>query len=94
MVKTTGTTHLRSFASYSPEQHRLYVYLLNTAPGLQEVDLKIALQGRQEVVMARELFGVGPDDVDPVWRECEPWKHPTRFRVRGTSITVIEYDFN
>lgn len=93
MVKTTGTTHLRSFASYSPELNRLYVYLINTAPGPREVDLNIALQGSPEVVMARELFGEGPDDVDPVWQACEPWSDPTRFRVRGTSITMVAYDF-
>jgi hypothetical protein len=92
MVKTTGTVHLRTFASFSPEEQRLYIYLINTDPGIQAVDLKIALPGSAEIVMARELLGEGPDDVDPVWQECEMWKNPTRFRVKGTSITVVEYN--
>jgi hypothetical protein len=54
--------------------------------------LKIAWHGTPEIVMARELVGEGPDDVDPVWQPCEPGKNPGRIRVKGTSITVIEYD--
>jgi hypothetical protein len=93
MVKTTGTVHLRSFASFSPSDERLFLYLINTAPGIQAVELKIAMPGRPEVAVARELFGDGPEDVDPVWQECEPWKNPTRFSIKGNSITVIEYGF-
>jgi len=94
MVKTSGTVHLRSFASYSPDEQRVYVYIINTDPEIRPVELKIGSSGNPEVMMARELVGNGPDDVDPVWRDCEPWKRPTRFRVRGTSITVIEYQIN
>jgi hypothetical protein len=94
MVKTTGTVHLRSFASFSPSDGRLFVYLINTAPGIQAVELKIAMQGNPEVALARELVGNSPEDVDPVWQECEPWNNPTRFSIKGNSITVIEYGLN
>lgn len=93
MVKTTGTIHIRTFASYSPDARQLFVYLINTLPGSQPLRLNIGKIGSPEIVMARELVGDGPDDLEPLWQECDHWKDPTRILVSGTSITVIEYHF-
>ena len=70
MVKTTSMLHLRTFASYVPEEKKLYVYLMNMLAESQAVSLNIEKYKVQSVGQAWELLGTGPDDVDPVWREC------------------------
>lgn len=94
MVGTTFTLHQRTFASFSPEGHRLFVYIVNKSPDPQIIELNIDHPGIPELRLAWELFGEGPDDVEPVWQECEPWMDPLRIPVKGTSITVIEYTLN
>ena len=94
MVKTTSTIHLRSFASYSPDQKRLYVYILNKLDREQNIDLRIDHPGKPELRLAKELVGEGPDDLEPIWQECERRRDPARVRVKGTSITVLEYRLN
>lgn len=91
MVRTTSTLHLRTFASYTPDKNRLYVYLLNKAPEELSVELMIDAPGHPEIVTAHELVGDGPDDVEPVWRETGRSEDPVQVRVSGTSITVLEY---
>ena len=91
MVGTTSTLHLRTFASFTPEENRLFVYIINKLPGDQSIDLDIVHSGKPEIVQARELVGEGPDDMEPVWQGCEAWKDPVTFQVKGTSITLIEY---
>jgi hypothetical protein len=91
MVKTTGTTHLRSFASYSPGNQRLFVYLLNMVDEEQQVDLVFDLPGELEVTFAGELVGEGPDDMEPVWQEFKTVNDPSSISVKGTSITVVAY---
>ena len=91
MVKTTSTLHQRTFASMVPEENRLYVYILNKSGEPEPVSLNIADAGKLELITAHELFGESPDDMEPVWQECVRWDDPTRFTVKGTSITVVEY---
>jgi hypothetical protein len=91
MVRTTSTLHLRTFASYSPDEAQLFVYIINKSPDTQSIDLQINKTGGPNLVLAMELVGDGPRDVDPVWQECEAWNDPTNITVKGTSITVIEY---
>ncbi len=91
MVHTTSTTHLRTFASFSAEKNRLFVYIINKLPEDQSIELNIVHPGKPDLVQARELVGDGPDDVEPLWLECEPWKDPVMIQVKGTSITLIEY---
>jgi alpha-N-arabinofuranosidase len=91
MVKTTSTLHLRTFASYTPADKNLCVYIINKSPEPQSIDLDIKAKDKPSQVSAMELVGEGPDDVNPVWQECDRGKDPTRFNVKGTSITVVEY---
>ncbi len=91
MVKTSSTLHQRTYASYTPDEKRLFVYIINKSPDPQSIDLKIGFEGKPAVLQAHELFGSGPGDVDPVWQECEAWNDPVKIEVKGTSITVIEY---
>lgn len=94
MVKSTGTTALRSFASFSPGEGKIYVYLLNMMDADQSIELSIDHPGKPELIFAGELAGSGPDDVEPIWREITPAVNHDRFSLSGTSITVLEFKIN
>ena len=83
--------HLRSFASYMPEEKRLYVYLMNMLEKPQPISIKIEGYDVESILQAWELVGKGPDDVDPVWQKCTAFSDPLNVRVSRTSITVLEY---
>jgi alpha-N-arabinofuranosidase len=91
MVKSTTSLHVRTFASYSPDEGRLYVYLMNMLEKPQSVLLVMRDYEVESVLQAMELAGNSPDDVDPVWRECGMPADPLEVTVSGTSITVLEY---
>jgi alpha-N-arabinofuranosidase len=91
MVKSTSSVHLRSFASYVPDENRLFVYLMNMVEEPQSISLDLVGYDVEALAMARELAGDGPDDVHPVWQECGEFPDPLNLRVSGTSITVLEY---
>ncbi|HWR74132.1 MAG TPA: hypothetical protein VN276_00745 [Bacteroidales bacterium] len=67
MVRTTGTLHIRSFASYTPADNYLYVYLMNKAEQAVLAELKIESEAVAGVESFGQLTGKGPDDVNPVW---------------------------
>lgn len=92
MVKTTSTVHIRSFASYSPEEKRLFVYIMNMMENPEYVTLDIGQKKVSSVIRSWEMVGKGADDCNPVWQEITDSKKSLRFQVKGTSITVIEYE--
>lgn len=91
MVKTTSTVHLRSFASYSPDTRRLYVYLINKSP--TETTILPDLPGFNILskIDAWELTSSGPDDVNPAWQKSVVLLPDGREQVKSTSIKVIQY---
>jgi hypothetical protein len=91
MVKSTSTVHLRTFASFVPEENRLYVYLMNMVEEPQTVSLDFDGYEVDSLLQAWELVGEGPDDVDPVWQKYARGEDPLNIRINGTSITVFEY---
>jgi hypothetical protein len=94
IVKTTSTMHIRSFASYSPEEKRMFVYIMNMMENPEYVTLDIGQNKINSVIQAWDLVGKGPDDCNPVWQEFPELEKTLRFQVKGTSITVIEYNLN
>jgi hypothetical protein len=94
MVKSSGNTFVRTFASYSPDKGKLFVYLLNTSGEEQTVNLDIQHPGEPSLRFVGELAGEGPGDVNPVWKELLPWKDPLKFTLESTSITVLDYCMN
>jgi hypothetical protein len=94
MVKSTGTVFVRTFASYSPDEDRLFVYILNVLAGPQDIEIGIHHPGKPDLVFAGQLSGEGPDDLEPVWEELPRMKDPLNVRVKGSSITVLEYQLN
>jgi hypothetical protein len=91
MVKSTSTVHLRTFASFVPEENRLYVYLMNMVEEPQTVSLDFDGYEVDSLLQAWELVGEGPDDVDPVWLKYARGEDSLNIRINGTSITVFEY---
>jgi hypothetical protein len=69
MVRTASTLQLRSFASYTPAEDYLYVYLMNKAEQAVLADLKIESEAVAGVESFGQLTGKGADDVDPVWND-------------------------
>ena len=92
MVRTTGTIHIRSFASYNPGEEMLYVYLINKAE--ENVPVNLSIEGRrmQSVERFGQLTGTGPDDVDPVWQDNLqlPVKNLKVLELPGVSISVLK----
>lgn len=69
MVRTTSTLHIRTFASYSPAEKILYVYLLNKAEAPLSINLQISDHSVAGVESYGQLTGQGSGDVDPVWND-------------------------
>ncbi len=91
MVKTTSSVHVRSFASIKPSGKKLFVYLVNKNSAAKTIQLNIPNRRIKSVVQAGELFGKNAADLHPVWRKFKAGKEANYIRVKGTSITVIEY---
>lgn len=92
MVSTTGTLHIRSFASFSPDEKNLYVYLLNKNQVPARVKLIVNGYLIDKVEACGQLTSDGPDDVDPVWNDnVSLVKRDLRnIELPGTSISVIK----
>jgi alpha-L-arabinofuranosidase len=91
MVSSTGTVHIRSFASYSPEEKLLYVYLLNKSQVPVNIRLIIDKYSVVNVESIGQLTGKGPDDVNPVWNDHVSFtrKNLKNFELPATSISVL-----
>ena len=91
MINTTSTTHMRSYASYTPDQKRLYVYLINKINKAMDVQLEITNQEVKFVNQAWELTSKGPDDKNPTWKEIKIANKTGKINISGTTIMVIDY---
>lgn len=96
MVKTTATKHIRSFASYSPDEDVLYVYLLNKDGEPSHVKLKIDGYKIETVEKAGQLTSNGPDDTDPLWNDNLILSKDdlSKMELPGSSISVIRLKTN
>jgi hypothetical protein len=92
MVRTTGTLNIRSFASYSPDESCLYVYLLNKNLKPSNVKLMIGGHSVEKVQMCGQLNAKSPDDEHPVWNDHVSLskKDLKNFELPGTSISVLK----
>ncbi len=90
MVNSGSTIHLRTFASYIPDERRLFVYVMNMLEESRSISLEVEGYQIKSLLQAWELVGKGPEDVDPLWQEIEGIKNTAEIAVSGTSITVFE----
>jgi hypothetical protein len=91
MVKTSSTKHIRSFASFSPKDNKLYVYILNKSDIAQKVSTDIEGYKTESISQTWELAGKNQKDTNPVWREVNLKKGERFQTVPATTIRVIEY---
>jgi hypothetical protein len=91
MVATTGTVHIRSFASFSPDENVLYVYLLNKNHLPVRIQLYIDGYKIAGIEKSGQLYGNGPDDMDPVWNDnlILTKEDLRKLELPRTSISVI-----
>jgi alpha-L-arabinofuranosidase len=92
MVRTTRTTHIRTFASYSPNENMLCLYLMNKGGEDSPVNISIEGFSIKSVEFCGQLKGTGPDDVDPLWVDnisLTPGKLK-KLNLPGVSITVLK----
>jgi alpha-N-arabinofuranosidase len=92
MVRITNTLHIRSFASYSPKENVLYVYLLNKAEESVPIKLEVENAAIAGIESYGQLTGKGSDDVDPVWNENVPItkKDLRNLTLPAVSISVLK----
>jgi len=91
MVYTTSTTHLRSYASYSPSSKKLFVYLINKIERAVNVKLDFINHKILSLNQAWELKGKSHADKNPTWRKLKSINTSGNVNISGTSIMVIEY---
>jgi len=91
IIRTTSILHLRSYASFDPEQRKVFVYLINKLDESRHVRLHFEDYESAGILQSWELVAEGPDDCDPVWREFTGFRNTSELNLEGTSITVLEY---
>jgi alpha-N-arabinofuranosidase len=91
MVKTSSSLHIRTFASFVPEEKKLYVYLMNKSEQTVNVKPDIKRYKVMKINQAWELVGTGPADTKPIWRKVPNLGKGGSQLLNGTSIRVIEY---
>ncbi|HZG24752.1 MAG TPA: hypothetical protein VEZ17_09245 [Chitinophagaceae bacterium] len=92
MVKTTSSVHVKTFASWKPQQKKLFLYLLNKSDQQKQVELDVKGFKVKFISQSWELAGEGPEDTKPVWRKAAQVKANRAISVNPTSITVVEFD--
>lgn len=90
MLKTTGTVHIRSFASLIPEEDRMFVFLVNKAEFPIHVQLNVIGKDVLEVLNAKALIGSGPEDLNPIWDDLPDLRDTDKLEIHGTSILVLD----
>jgi alpha-N-arabinofuranosidase len=92
MISTTGTLHIRSFATYNPDENLMYIYILNKNQASAHVKLVIEKRTIDKVEKSGQLTGKGPDDVNPIWNDhiSLTKEELKNLELPGTSISVIK----
>ncbi len=92
MVKTTSSLHIKTFASWKPQQKKLFLYIINKSDEVKEVKVGIQRYSIKSISQGWELVGTGPEDTKPVWRRLAGVNPNQIMSINPTSITVVEFD--
>ena len=92
MVGTTGTLHIRSFASYNPDENSMFVYLINKNQAPANINLMVDGYHIDKFDICGQLTADGPDDADPIWNNnVDPGTRSLKnLKLPGTSISVLK----
>jgi hypothetical protein len=94
MIKAEGTPGVIAYSSFSPDEGRLFVYLVNKTEKPETVSLDIENFKSVKVIEAWEYFGLTPGDMHPVWQVKEQNKRADKVDLKGLSITVLELNIS
>lgn len=90
MIKAEGTGGVIAYSSFSPDEGRLFVYLVNKTVRRETVRMYIENSRSVTAIEAWEYFGQTSDDTHPVWQVKELNKRADKVDLKGLSITVLE----
>lgn len=90
LVKTMSGSNPVIYSSFTPEENKLFVYLINKTENNVTVKIDIQHFKSAELNMAREYYGLGSGDMHPVWQAREMKSFDKLVELRGISITVLE----
>jgi alpha-N-arabinofuranosidase len=90
MVFSTSTQLVRTFASYTPGEKKLSLFLMNKSA--KPVLIKPVIPGFEKKIIKSswELTGNGAGDLNPVWHQIDNSRKDI-IQVSGTSISVVEF---
>ncbi len=90
MVYSTSSPMIRTFASYTPEDHTLMVFLMNKSDVPSILKTNVSGYKKIKTVSVWELTGKNAEDTEPVWHELN-LPETNQLIVSGTSIQVVKY---
>ncbi len=90
MIKAEGIRGVIAYSGFSPDEGKLFVYLVNKTEKPETVQLNIENFRSVSLINAWEYFGLTSDDMHPVWQAKEPGRRAEIVDLKGLSITVLE----
>jgi len=90
MIKSDTLQGIITFASYDPHSQELFAYLINKGEKTETIKIEIRNNKTELIQDAWELYGNGPEDINPVWQQIPRLKPGKPIDLRGTSITIIK----
>jgi len=90
MIKSDTLRSIITFASYNPHSQELFAYLINKGEKTETIKIEIRNNKTELIQDAWELYGNGPEDINPVWQQIPRLKPGNPIDLRGTSITIIK----
>ena len=88
MVMAEATNPIISYASFSQEENKLYIYLINKSEIHYQFKLSIKGYKIKSISQSWEYVGNSFDDMIPIWSKRTSLKKDQI--LKGTSITVFE----
>jgi alpha-L-arabinofuranosidase len=90
LIKTHTDSNPIVYSTYSPDENKIFVYLINKTETPVSVKIDIENIRSASITKSFEYFGLTPDDMHPVWQPKEPGKHENSIDLKRLSITVLE----
>lgn len=94
MVRTSSTDSIKSFASYTSSENKLFVYLLNKTSKAAEIEIILKDYSIKRINQIWELKGQNLDDQNPSWSKLENTRENGVQILPAATIRVIEYNLS
>jgi hypothetical protein len=90
MVKAEAAAPLIAYSTYSPDENKLFIYVINKSEKPQKINFTIQEGEVKRAGDAWEYYGSSPDDMNPVWKKRVRSDLKQTQDLNGSSITVFE----